>query len=380
MTTRTDPHSPKNFEPTHYTFIGWIYTGSNVEAADALNDPEAVDFMDAHPHVGVYGASQCDHCGSRFAYGAVFSYRGEGWITVGHDCASGRFNCPDRFTFELATMRRKVAALREYGKKSAAVRKLMAAHPDLAVAAEWSTEAWEIRNDLRAQDTEEGEREARVLGHLVGFNIDTIRDIVAKLFRYGSISEKQTAFVIRLAREGQEKLTQAKAIAERIAAMEPLTAGRQALEGTLKSVKSYDGFNGPVWKMVVALDSGHAVFGTVPGSLWEDANRIAFGEGTVPMDGLKGIRVRFDANVDPSVGDNDFAKYSRPTKCEVLDVTPMRAAQARAEASEIERRLAQVAELAANDADDAAWTEVAAKLATRRAEVAARVAIVTQRS
>jgi hypothetical protein len=312
-TTRTDIHAPSNFDPRHYSFVGLIYTGSLEDAWQDPSDPEAREFVSAHDHVGVHGIGQCDHCGARTSYSWVWHYEGpgaHGWIVAGSDCSFGRFQCPDRATFELASLRKRVAGMREYGKKSAAVRKALAEHPELAEAIEWANDvapSYEI--DFERAEEQEA-RQARVTARLIGYNVSTIRDIASKLFRYGSISPKQEAFAVKLAAEGARKMADAKRIAEAVAAMAPLAAGRAVLEGMIKSVKWVDNGFGGIFKMAVALDSGHVVYGSVPSGLLDSRyDDVAT---------LRGQRVRFTATVDPKVGDNDFAVFSRPSKAQLL--------------------------------------------------------------
>ena len=357
MTTRrTDPHTPANFNPEDYSYVGFIYCGPLEDAWDDPTDDETREFITAPgtTHVGPYGIGQCDHCGSRYIYGSIWEYlpgaaNGKrGWIAVGNDCARGRFQCPDRLTFELATLRKKVAVLREYGKKSAAVRAIMDEHPELADASEWMREVDDTiralaeakgaiadRGDEDTPEYADAAREHAVLGRLVGYNVNTISDIVSKLFRYGSVSPKQIAFVARLHREGETKLADAKRIAEEIKAMTPLDAGRREIEGVIKSAKAVENGFGYSIKLAIALDSGHTVYGTCPEALAEQVDALrGFG---CDLRWYAGLRVRLTATIDPSVGDNDFAVYKRPAKPELLDATPLRE---RMEAEERERALA----------------------------------------
>jgi hypothetical protein len=319
MSNRTDIHSPKNFDPSAYDFIGWLYFGPVEPGMDGseFSDFEADRFAHNNPHVGIYEDDQkCDHCGSRFIYGAVFSHKDGGWIIVGHDCASGRFQTPDKFTFQLGYIKRRAAQTRARMSKSDKLAAYLEANPELAEAFEWCEEAdallasFETYDDYGPTLSDEG----RIYKRLIGFNRDTISDIRSKLIRYGNISPKQLLFVIRLAKEGAEKLTDAKRIVEEVAAMTPLTAGRQEIEGTILSVKGHDSDFGFSWKITVALESGHRVWGTLPTSLYT-TTRYNFGDVTTP-ESLKGETIHFTGTIVPK--GNDFAFFKRPSKASII--------------------------------------------------------------
>ena len=361
---RTDKHAPKNFDPRHYSYVGLIYIGPMPEDAygGEFDDEGAREYIDTHKHVGVHGLGQCDHCGAYHLYCQIFEYDGpgeHGWISVGIDCARGRFQLPDRASFELATMRRKLASAREYGKKSAAVRAVLEANPELANALEWVRD---VRANLDAlaqakadivdrggEDTDEYAqacREHNTLARLIGFNVNTIQDIASKLFRFGSVSDKQIAFAAKLAVEGAEKQAKAKQVAEEIAAMQPLPAGRMLLEGTVKGIKVYDdnGF-GVQHKVILGLDSGHTVFGTCPIALTEQLGEALDNPGGIAQyEELRGCRVSFTARVDPSKGDNDFATFSRPAAPKLLDPAAALERRQRALERAEEARLARIEE------------------------------------
>ena len=359
--SRTDSHAPKNFEPQHYTYVGLIYIGPiSDEMMDDPSDHGMNEYIAQHKHVGVHGLGQCDHCGAYHLYCQIFEYEGpgtHGWISVGSDCAAGRFQLPDRATFELATMRRKIASLREYGKKSKAVRAVIDANPGLAEAVEWVREA-RLHLDALAtakqeivdrgnEDTDEYAsacREHNTTARMLGWNINTIEDITSKLFRWGNISDKQVAFVTKLAREGATKQADAKRVAEVIAAMTPLTAGRQEVTGSIKSAKTVDTNYGMTLKIAVALDSGHTVYGTCPQALSEAIDTCsphADHGGVVELTDYRGARVTLAVTVDPKVGDNDFAIFKRPLFIELHNADDIRRRLIEREIEKAEQRLAE---------------------------------------
>jgi hypothetical protein len=362
---RTDVHAPSHFDPRHYSYVGLIYVGPiSEEMWHDPSDEHARDFITSHKGVGVYGLGQCDHCGARHLYCHIFHYEGpgtHGWISVGNDCAAGRFQLPDRASFELATMRRKIASLREYGKKSAAVRAVIDANPSLAEAVEWVRDARAYLSslaDTKQQIIDRGDeetpayadacREHNTASRLIGWNINTIEDITSKLFRWGGISDKQITFVAKLATEGAAKQADAKQIAEAVATMAPLAAGRATFTGTIKSAKYVEGNYGTTLKLAVALPSGHTVYGTCPQDLVDAINVCSpMQHGVVELSEYRGVQVTLTATIDPKVGDNDFATFKRPIFIE-LDAAPLRARLIEREIERAEQRLAEY-ERRAND-------------------------------
>lgn len=113
---------------------------------------------------------------------------------------------------------------------------------------------------------------------------------------------------------------QIKADAEAIkAAMTPLEPGRRVISGRVVSVKSEEsafGYNvTTVWKMLLELETGHRLWGSIPSALWDLLNADREDRDPwAPMDSLKGRAVSFTAAVSPSENDPSFGFYSRPTK------------------------------------------------------------------
>lgn len=325
MTTRTDIHSPKNFNPEAYSYVGVAFSGDT--ALPAFMEPQVRTVIDNHEH-GVPSRSlyQCDHCGAWHKYTTIFLHENGEWVSVGEDCAAGRFSVPDRAIFEMRYLRRATANRRAAAKKDAAMQEYLEAHPEMADAFEWTEEMWSRLDEFHRQiDENYGDdyypkdgfdeeayditkREMTSFERLVGFNFMTIRDIENKLRRFGSISEKQEAFVLRLHQEGQEKLAKAQERQEKAEAMEPVKAGRYEVTGKVVSTKTYENDFGITHKMLVELPTGHRVFGTIPSSLLETTN------GWVRPDFIKEETVTFTARFAPKPGANDFATFSRPSK------------------------------------------------------------------
>jgi hypothetical protein len=133
-----------------------------------------------------------------------------------------------------------------------------------------------------------------------------ILDMVNKLIRYGSLSEKQFKFLrVLIDKHARAEEIAAARKAEADAALpvpaEMLT-GRVKVEGTVLTVKGVETDFGFVTKMLVKADAGWKVWSTVPGGIAVE----------------RGQRVTFDARLQKSKDDPKFAFASRPTKLTVL--------------------------------------------------------------
>lgn len=318
---RTDIHSPKNFDPQAYDYIGIAFSG---DSSLPPFMPESIEtFIEQNPH-GVPNRSlyQCDHCGAWHKYTTIFQHENGEWVSVGQDCAEGRFTMPDRATFEAARLRSSMAAKRAAAKKSAALSEYFDANPEMGEAFEWADDLGSQIHRLRADvndaldnygdwtpEAVELNKELKALERLVGYNTQVITEIQGSLYRYGSISEKQEAFVKRLHGEGMEKLSKAKEIAEKVAALTPLKEGRYEVTGSIVSTKTYENDYGVTHKMLVQVDEDHRAFGTIPSSILDDW--------FAPLEDLKGRTVTFTARFENK--DNDFAIFSRPTKASLKE-------------------------------------------------------------
>jgi hypothetical protein len=144
------------------------------------------------------------------------------------------------------------------------------------------------------------------------FEETTIRDIVGKLVRYGSISEGQTAFVNRLLDkiEGRAALAAKRAAEMADAKPVPVSDKRMTVAGIVLSTRVQETQFGMVTKMLVQHADGWKVWGSVPSELGDD---------------LKGKMVRFDARVTVSDKDPKFGFYSRPTKAAIVEAVEVAA-------------------------------------------------------
>lgn len=115
-----------------------------------------------------------------------------------------------------------------------------------------------------------------------------------KIRKYGSLSAKQIDAVQR----GIDRAKKREAEAEALKSVEPLAEGRYAIEGEVLTTKWQESDYGTTLKMLVKMDDGNKVWGTVPRAIECDP---------------KGERVNFTATVERSKDDEHFGFYKRPT-------------------------------------------------------------------
>lgn len=205
---------------------------------------------------------------------------GEGRIwCFGHVEAGICFGCRGRKRFfrtlrKMATNARakarrdaKAAIERREAPRRAAreARALLAEHEGLAVA-------------LRAAATD-------------GF----VRDLARQLARKGRLTERQIEAAFRAAEREAAKPAEVE-----------IEAGRRELTGTIVSLKSVETDFGICERMLVEIEPGARIFGTVPSILLAHTNEE-----------LKGRRVRFTAMVEPK--EPGFGFFKRPTKAEIIE-------------------------------------------------------------
>jgi hypothetical protein len=134
------------------------------------------------------------------------------------------------------------------------------------------------------------------------FEERTITDIVGKMARYGSISEKQENFLRNLVekvdtRAQRQADWQAKRDAERADATD-CPAGRITITGTIVKLDTKVNQFGCREVMTVKSEDGFLVWGTCPSALY---------------DKVRGDTVKFVATVTPSDTDSKFGFFKRPS-------------------------------------------------------------------
>lgn len=318
MASRTDIHRPSIADPAEYREVG--YADLHPDAAGgSWWEP---GFPGVHPffHGHFDADGHCDHCGtgSRLRYATFYFHEPTGEIlTVGDRCAV-KLGLASRSAAQ-------VKRLREQAVREAQVGRFAQEQP----------EAFAF---IAAAD--EGGRESYPFGSFWGERWSIVTSMGSKLRRYGSLSEKQVAFLARIredlaeAREKQE---------ERKANAVPVVEGAAVkITGKVISTKWADGYMGDsVLKMLVEDDRGFRVYGTVPKKLaddegsalvrWPDGREERLSgqdlyyrdEGGEIVESDEGFgadsRVSFTAQVERSSRDESFGFFKRPTKAARLD-------------------------------------------------------------
>lgn len=213
---------------------------------------------------------RCNHCGASLRWGFVVEHLPTGtYFVVGETCATERMDL-DSKAQHLMRLAKLSAENREREQNK---RENLA-----AFAGAFPAEHAYLVDENRKYDA-------------------FLDELLTKLRRYGQLSPKQVACVTR-SMERQAKWD-AENAARQASLTEVLAEGRYELVGTVKSTKEYESDFGWQLKMLVELENGNRVYGTVPSSL-----------GNVE----RGDKVRFTAKVERSKDDEHFGFYSRPTK------------------------------------------------------------------
>lgn len=284
--TRTDIHRPSAIQPADYDFVAYDYLG-NFDLGDwnylATQRQYRADHIartggkySNHDHGGT-----CYVCGAHAIYTATFWHRPSNvYIRTGLDCAE-HLDHGNADAFRRAVHDRREA----YRGIHKAKETLFAKFDDAAANRIWGLFNSPNRENFKYEE-------------------NTISDIVAKLVRYGNISDRALAYLGSLLPKIDSRATAEAARAAEQAVALPCPTGKQTIKGKVISTKVQEGIYGSVYKMLVQHADGWKVWGTVPASL-----------GHVE----RGTMVQFVATVNASNDDPKFGFYSRPTQARVLE-------------------------------------------------------------
>lgn len=139
-------------------------------------------------------------------------------------------------------------------------------------------------------------------------------DLLEKLRRYGSLSDKQISLLIDIHQ---------KDVANRASATATAPTGRASVEGTILSVKQGEiqgKYKTYRYKVLVDIGGGVRVWGSAKGEWNYHAilGQTPTGDAVLP---IKGQKVKFTATFEPSKKDPLFGFFKRPTKWEILQET-----------------------------------------------------------
>jgi len=274
-------HTERNFEPSDYVVLDYLdnkrpaYCGGLVEGYIEICKQWEGDMERALGSDWRAKSHRCVHCGNGMVR----------WITVvlhkptnervvfGADCTE-RLGFENHQAFKLALLKKRAAAHAESLKMWLAREAFIEKHPSIATAMK------AIEEPVHA-------------GNLF------VKDVLRKLDRYGSLSDKQVAAVEQsLARDVEHA---AKKAAEAVEVKGDAPEGRVEVTGTVLSVQSRESDWGKVLKMLVKLENNSKVWVSVPGAACGT-------EG-----GLKGKVITVRATFERSRDDKSFAFGKRPT-------------------------------------------------------------------
>jgi hypothetical protein len=285
---RNDIHSPTNFDPAAYQYVGAVYTGcaSSDEAWEIINayleensmsQDALLELAQNSSFSGNFKLSgTCDHCGARFAYGAVYRHTNGDVIVVGHQCSGERFGLNSRLDFDMKKLHAVIKAAREQAKAKAKAEAYLAANPGLEA--------------------------------ILNGNHTILADLKAKLYQWGSLSDKQVALAAKLDRELTERA--ARDAAEAALPKSPVIEGRIQVSGTILGFKEVEVprfshySSGIAWKMILRDDRGFKLYGTMPSAVSSND---------------RGKHITFTATVEKSNRDEFFGFFKRPAKVEILE-------------------------------------------------------------
>jgi len=307
---REDIHKPSSIEPEDYEYVAEEFMKVE-DLGDALVMKEQREIIAAHRartggrYAQVDTSGNCMVCGSVNAlYTSLFYYaKANEYVRMGHDCAD---KCVLGGEFERNAFRRKLEDVREAQKGK---RKAQALLADAGLSAAWDIYAAEYDSLPRDPKTARAERIVEEFGQTetipayagdLYYEERTVRDIVGKFVRYGSISDPAMNLLRNLTeripdRDRRNAEWEAKKAADKAAA-KPAPTGRVKIEGTVLKVEDRETQFGIRTVMTVKTDEGWLCWSSVPsGAVVE-----------------KDCRVVFVATVTPSDFDTKFAFGKRP--------------------------------------------------------------------
>jgi hypothetical protein len=170
---RTDIHRPSVIKSEDYVLVGFKYIGP--DQFGGIGDDRVAIIQHMNAHGGKFSrhehAGTCSICGANaYTLGVFWHPATNVYIQAGEDCAA-KMDMGEDIAFR--SFKKRVAAGLEAARGKAKAQKILA---DNNLSAAW---------DIAQGDADKWEE-------------NTIRDIVGKLVQYGSISDKQMAFVATL--------------------------------------------------------------------------------------------------------------------------------------------------------------------------------------
>ncbi len=292
MAQRTDIHRPSAIVTADYDFIGFEYTArSGDPIGDALFLQEQRANIRRHMEVTggtwsthAHGGS-CHVCGAHAIYTVLFWHRpSNSYVRTGGDCAQHIDNVDD--TAFRSKCREAIEAKAGKGKAQAILG-------DAGLLRAW---------DICQLDGDALIELGAVKDATPSRDFYTLRDMVSKLTKYGSSSEKQINYMHVLVKkiDGQKAL-EVKWAAEKDAA-DPCPTGKVTITGKVLKTEFRETQWGGSMKATIKADAGFIVWGTMPSA----------------QDWKRGDHVTFIATITVSDRDPKFGFYKSPSKARTL--------------------------------------------------------------
>lgn len=295
--TRTDIHRPSAIVPEDYQFVAFgyqkietlfdVYAVQHERAALKAHMDSTGGTYSQHEHAG-----NCHICGASAIYTAYFYHeKTNTYIRTGLDCA-------EKLELSTGDANRFKTAIRDAREAYAGKRKAQAILSDAGLSDAWQYYVMDYEQLPRDETKPRRDYET---GELNGFHplndAMTVRDIVEKLVKFGSISDKQMAFLgSLLKRIADRPRIMAERAAEKAAAADCPT-GRVKITGTVLKVEERESAYGIVDKMTVKAREGYIVWVTKPRSMTAE----------------RGEEVEFTCTLTPSDTDPKFGFGKRPS-------------------------------------------------------------------
>ena len=163
---------------------------------------------------------------------------------------------------------------------------------------------------------EDGERSNPELGGRTDRELLSLQDLASKLVGRGALTEKQTAFALKLSTPATCKRCGEQGHNERECPKRAeVEAGRQTITGKVVSEReeaAYVAWGYGTMKCLVVCDDGRKFWGTKPRCCTDDEYTPVY----------VGATVTFKATVERSSGDPHFGTYKRPSKATINEQGP----------------------------------------------------------
>lgn len=240
-------HNPAQFDPSNYEVVDYADNRRPSYMGQTAKEYEQEVEWWKHDMLRLFGSDwatkihRCVHCGAtNIRWITAVRHIPTGEVVVFGAICTDRLGFANRMAFKLAQLQAKADAQKVrfviYEKRQA----FLADHPELAKAIETIDDPIHAKNFFA-------------------------KDVVAKLNRWGSLSDAQVNAVIASLKRDHEFAARKAAEAQEVVGDAP--TGRQTVTGTVLSVKDVESMYGITEKMLIKLENNAKVWVTVPGAV-----------------------------------------------------------------------------------------------------------------